>query len=511
MRISTLRITNYRCFEDTGTLQASQINLIIGRNNSGKSSLLKAIHSLQVGGEVRPEDLRFGADEGKIYIGGVRIPNPPPSESVAPLNCDRIDITIGGSQMHFEAAEVTKGNQWIWNPFPDSEPQATIYPLFRRNPSHYQNQINIDMATRVISDWQNLPARIDRLTEAQSPNGQRYFQMVNEIVGTQVGAITTRDGKSLGQVIDTNRRVYIDRMGDGVSLILPIASAIQGVSDKIFLIEEPENGLHPAALKVLLKHIELASQQNQFFITTHSNVVLRYLGGTNDATIWKVSEDSSQTTPTSLVEPISSDPRSRLDILRDLGYELSDFDLFSAWLFLEESSAERLIRDLFVRWFAPKLLGRIRTVAARGVDEVESRFSSFNHLFVFCHLEPQYRQRAWVLTDGDTKGSEIVKRLRETYQATWPESHFRTLSVTDLELLFPQQFQVRAQEALALGHEEKPAAKVALLNEVLAWAEQNDELAKSEFATSAREICELLREIESSLYPDDGDGTSTAP
>lgn len=39
--MQNFRLENYRCFSDTGTIEIKPINLLIGRNSSGKSSLLK--------------------------------------------------------------------------------------------------------------------------------------------------------------------------------------------------------------------------------------------------------------------------------------------------------------------------------------------------------------------------------------------------------------------------------------------------------------------------------------
>ena len=44
--------------------------------------------------------------------------------------------------------------------------------------------------------------------------------------------------------------------------------------NKLFLIEEPENDLHPKALKALLELILESSASNQFVISTHSNTLI---------------------------------------------------------------------------------------------------------------------------------------------------------------------------------------------------------------------------------------------
>ncbi len=55
---------------------------------------------------------------------------------------------------------------------------------------------------------------------------------------------------------------------------------------------------------------------------------------------------------------------------------------------LEESSAEKIVREYLIPWFVPKLGGKLRTFSARSVSEVEAKFEDFNKLFVFLHLSP---------------------------------------------------------------------------------------------------------------------------
>src|SRR3989337_3991787 len=42
--IDSFRCENFRCFRDTGTLKLAPLTLIFGENNSGKSSILQALH-----------------------------------------------------------------------------------------------------------------------------------------------------------------------------------------------------------------------------------------------------------------------------------------------------------------------------------------------------------------------------------------------------------------------------------------------------------------------------------
>jgi len=47
MRLKSFRVTNFRSINDSGSIDVSQITAVLGRNESGKSNLLRALHSLE--------------------------------------------------------------------------------------------------------------------------------------------------------------------------------------------------------------------------------------------------------------------------------------------------------------------------------------------------------------------------------------------------------------------------------------------------------------------------------
>ena len=46
MRLESFEVSNYRSINSSGEIQASRITALLGRNESGKSNLLRALHSL---------------------------------------------------------------------------------------------------------------------------------------------------------------------------------------------------------------------------------------------------------------------------------------------------------------------------------------------------------------------------------------------------------------------------------------------------------------------------------
>jgi AAA15 family ATPase/GTPase len=65
---STLRIEGYRSIEDSGSLELGPITLLVGRNNTGKSAVLRSAFLMQEGSGFREEDIRIGASQVSIHI-----------------------------------------------------------------------------------------------------------------------------------------------------------------------------------------------------------------------------------------------------------------------------------------------------------------------------------------------------------------------------------------------------------------------------------------------------------
>lgn len=203
--------------------------------------------------------------------------------------------------------------------------------------------------------------------------------------------------------------------------------------------------------------------------------------------------------PTTTITPTGNDPAARAVVLEELGYELQDLDLWEGWLFLEESSAERIIRDILIPLFTPRLT-RIRLISVGGTSKAEPTFEDFNRLFRFAHLHGQYHDRAWVQLDGDPSGVDAIEKLRSRY-TSWSADRFATWPERDFEAYYPSMFSQAASDALKLKGEAKRAAKKALLLEVVAWSDLTPkEKVKEAFGATAADVLHLLQSIDRQLF-----------
>jgi len=69
MKVTAVQIRNWKSFEDSGLVTLDQINVLLGRNNSGKSALLRAVHLMQRPFQAEDvDDIRLGASQATIHV-----------------------------------------------------------------------------------------------------------------------------------------------------------------------------------------------------------------------------------------------------------------------------------------------------------------------------------------------------------------------------------------------------------------------------------------------------------
>ena len=287
-------------------------------------------------------------------------------------------------------------------------------------------------------------------------------------------------------------------MGDGVPHIAGLIANLCMARNQLFLIEEIENDIHPEALKKLLNLVIEKAETNQFVVTTHSDIVMRYLGAIPSSKIYQISllPLNEENIPTARWELVGGSVKERRALLDHLGYELSDAWQWAGWLFLEESTAEMFINHLLIPYFIPNLKYKLRTISADGNSQVEVKFNDFYRLFLFVHLASIYENKAWVYLDGDREGEKIVEALQNKFP-TWKPDHFSTFSRKSFEEYYPDYFNAEVERVLALPHGlEKQKEKGNLVENVLQWARENEGAAKEAIALSAAEIIDILKSIE---------------
>ena len=374
-------------------------------------------------------------------------------------------------------------------------PDHLLVPvLARRKAMRYGHQVQTGYAQSVESTDNNLTSRIAALTSGEHPEGRLYRTLLERVLGVRVATYLTEQGQQPGLPISSAEGISLERMGEGISSALTMLSELASPGARAFLIEEPENDLHPKALRALLDVILENADSHQFLVSTHSDVVLRHLGSHPEALVYRTQLVDGETLPTSTYVQLN-DQLDRLDALNELGYETV---VPTAWLILEESSAERIIREVLIPLFVPRL-ACVQTVGGRGAGDIPATATDLHRMTVFARLIDQNVPRAWVLVDGDQAGEQALARLRAGFKS-WPESRFEKLTQPVFENYYPDRFTEDVKAALAIeDRRERMRHKGALAEQVSRWAFNDQEAARAEFAVSAREVIDHLTRIEAEL------------
>ena len=284
MKIHNFRLFGIRCFEDTGDIPADpKCNIFVGKNNAGKSTLLKAIIGLQSypfdGIDVRRAPL--GRSFFSVRLIGIRPGDYLESDwnrikgSVRASYIYNGDLPPYSDDSHVRATT----NKSLFAP---TRPHHTIVPfLAKRKAVQFSNDVSLSSQSSLDGTLATLYSRIDLLATAGHPDHNRFLAAANQIIGLPITTRASTTGKVAGYYFDRDTFVTLDRMGDGVSEMAALIVELCTERNKIFVLEEPETNLHPRGLKALMAMVREASEHNQFFIATHSNVVVRELGGVN--------------------------------------------------------------------------------------------------------------------------------------------------------------------------------------------------------------------------------------
>lgn len=501
MKLQNFQLKNIRCFEDTGNVELSlRINVFVGKNNAGKTTIVNSILNLQQGFAMGGESMRPHKSDSSFQKFGLLWPADSISNGLGigagPQSIIVTHVFDGGGRLP-QSTHQLGTHQPV---FYQTRPDAVFEPfLARRKAVAFQEVINSGVSNIVTGNHQHIYSRIDEIAVSGHPRHEIFRTAMRDILGFEITTRPSGGGKEAGYYYDLKNFVPLQRMGDGVSEIVAMIVELCIAEDKIFVVEEPETNLHPSGLKSLMKLFRSASERNQFIVTTHSNIVVRELASQRHSKLFRVFKTAESLSSASAIEEVGNSKEERQELLKELGYDFADFDLFSGWLFLEESSSETIINKILVPNFAPALAGKLRTYSAGGATKLEPSVEEFKRLMVFIHLSEAYHERMFVMADGDDAGKSVVTNLKKSFQSL-DEKFIGTFSKANFEEFYPSVFVEKVNAVLQIPDKRtKQQAKAALLQEVTEWTVQNSELARAEWQKSADEPIALLNEIANTI------------
>jgi energy-coupling factor transporter ATP-binding protein EcfA2 len=287
--INTLRVQNYGCLKDV-RLELTPLHALIGPNDSGKSTVLMALRTLTV---IADGPIGHVYDVHRL----VRAMHANPSFAMeTATNGRKWGVSSKGADNLREALEM--------------DGQSTSEPL---DPSHGSSSLRAERgwpSRSAIAGSLLLRLEPDTLRESSQliPEGQplRFQNALGLGLPALYDAILTRDltaymtvnarftslfptvkslslrnrsatEKELGIQLTDGTYVGVDFMSEGMLYYLAYAALPYLEPTAVILIEEPENGLHPARIHEVMSVLREISQTTQVILATHSPLVINEL------------------------------------------------------------------------------------------------------------------------------------------------------------------------------------------------------------------------------------------
>lgn len=312
--LDSLHIKNFRCFEDLTIPELGRVNLIVGKNNSGKSTLLEAVnilaHSMEhsyTATEVIQAIVETLSNRNELYLAshsGVRVEqfktifnrkkqsnNFIISQSANSTNHVEIQLLKQDRQIGFQYINSSRNHNEFYQIAEETNPIAIYFKsitdfyetkklgfiscffklLKPESRKHAKSKVFF-LSTKIHED-DDLTVIYDRILDEGFRND---LILALKLLDSQILDLYAKDrgdGKRIFMIQTTGGKpIPIKSMGEGMSRLLQIFLYAFQARGGFLLIDEFENGLHYSIQEeVWEKLFKLAKELDiQVFATTHS-------------------------------------------------------------------------------------------------------------------------------------------------------------------------------------------------------------------------------------------------
>lgn len=333
--LERLHLQNYGCVDDA-TFSLSPLHALIGPNDSGKSTVLRALRTLTMIAAY-PGTLK-STPEGKALLptlfakDDVRLEVTAEQRTWGVQILRRIDAfektfagwRDDGSAGNSRVLPIGGGSNLVTA---DADPGLALAlagsQLLRLDPDALRlasNLIPDGRALRFLDErGDGLPGVLDAVLARDIGAFQNINDKLIELFPTVKSLSLTNSSesqKSLGIRLHDGTHVSSTFMSEGLLYYLAYAALPYLEQTALLLIEEPENGLHPARIGEVMRVLREISKSTQVIIATHSPLVVNELEGHEVSVLTR--SGSGGTKATLLKDTPNFEERSKVYALGEL-------------------------------------------------------------------------------------------------------------------------------------------------------------------------------------------------
>lgn len=365
--IKSLKVANYKNIGDffIGFDNLEKFNILIGRNNIGKSTLLSILNQLSYINAAERYDKKVNMDiEFSITIDSVPQNIFPSSTSNSEVgNYFEYGKTLVGKKLTYEFSRLDNDfhiksiDSSIYEPYGETVLNSTedqlLSDLGHVSLSHFISNykiIKLDADRNLLPEIESISLKIDtdgvgatNLIRTYLHNSEYDFKVVEKEILDALNKIVLPDEhfdrimcqeiisddetKWEIHLVNENGRIPLSSSGSGLRTVLLVLIKLFLEASKsqrnIFIFEELENNIHPTIQRNLFNYLYDWAVENEdvFFITTHSNVPINMFGNMPSISITHLKRDRDTK---ELITENAFSFSSNCDILNDIGVKASD-------------------------------------------------------------------------------------------------------------------------------------------------------------------------------------------
>ena len=382
MKLLNLKLTNFRKISnlpETTITFNQDINVLVGANNAGKTSILNAIQRLFKTESITPRDLNYLIKDGGLGIEGDILLTKEQWESylivghsgltnpflVSPSDLDfliikLIDLPVSLKRNTFfirrnilqGEIEAKIDDSLVYSDEILTLESSNIENLLGSTKNQiinsdfynvYKTPLYLDSKGKILDnekfiplnqieektsdDYVNIRGLLYALKKREPQKFEDFKKRLLEIF-TELNDIDVFHDETLGQFelilheklrkngTTENVSYDINNVGQGMQTLVLMLSTILLLKPSIVLMDEPEVHMHPSLIKEFVKYIQLLSVDTQFIITTHSLVLIQEVG------LDKVFSLKNEIDQKGIIVSKVDDKNKLLETVQQLGYEI---------------------------------------------------------------------------------------------------------------------------------------------------------------------------------------------
>lgn len=450
MRIESVQIQRYRAFDQRVVIPISDLTVLTGPNNLGKSTVLTALELFFSAFESRPLLSRpsrgrysYEDDYPKRYVG--RSGRRWPTQIRVRMALDAQDVAALTAVLGAPPSQTLEATvDYQWNDLAKSfrqsvafagvnSPQATtaivswlranvryVYIPAARNVQDFRRgtfgELIAGAVNRVRGSKQRLQALEKFYDDVKTELAQVETELASELqhylpsvkrLSISIGELDLDQLVSVGDIeIDDGVPTNLQQKGDGFKSLFAI-SVLQYMARQrygrnlVFGIEEPEAHLHSSAIYEIKQTLRTLAKSFQVLVTTHSpifierdnisaNVIVESARGTDFASVTRVAKNLT-------------------DIRSSLGIRPHENMTTAEVVLVVEGATEERVMPAILGRIEPRLInalssGRVRVLGAGGASSIQAVVRALARDATSC----------LVLVDGDNEGKDAADRIRNS-------------------------------------------------------------------------------------------------